>query len=74
MIESAKLLVTCVADQQILKDKTKQEVMDKIWRIANQVVNCTKSRVDGKQYLHLDALKEILKSCGANIDEKIRQN
>ena len=37
--------------------------------MAKLVVVVTKYIVQGREYLHLDALKEIIKSCGVEIKE-----
>ena len=37
--------------------------------MAKLTVVATKHIVQGREYLHLDALKEIIKSCGVEIKE-----
>ena len=53
---------------EFLPECTK-EIAEKIWNMAKLVVVATKHIVQGREYLHLDALKEIIKSCGVEIKE-----
>ena len=53
---------------EFLPECTK-EIAEKIWNMAKLVVVATKQIVQGREYLHLDALKEIIKSCGVEIKE-----
>ena len=46
-----------------------EEIAEKIWNMAKLVVVATKHIVQGREYLHLDALKEIIKSCCVEIKE-----
>ena len=47
----------------------KKEIAEKIWNIAKVIVDATKHIVQGREYLHINALKEIIKSCGVEIKE-----
>ena len=51
------------------KLQSRKETAEKIYSRAKAIVNATKHIVQGKPYLHLDALKEIIKSCGVEIKE-----
>lgn len=46
-----------------------KETAEKIYLQAKAVVDATKHIVQGRKYLHIDALKEIVKSCGVEIKE-----
>ena len=46
-----------------------KETAGKIWLQAKAIVDATKHIVQGREYLHIDALKEIVKSFGAEIKE-----
>ena len=53
---------------EFLPECTK-EIAEKIWNMAKLVVVATKQIVQGREYLPVDALKEIIKSCGVEIKE-----
>ena len=53
---------------EFLPECTK-EIAEKIWNMSKITVDATKHIVQGREYLHLDALKEIIKSCGVEIKE-----
>lgn len=55
-------------DDQTISEISK-ETAEKIYLQAKAIVNATKHIVQGREYLHLDALKEIIKSCGLEIKE-----
>jgi hypothetical protein len=46
-----------------------KETAEKIWLQAKAIVDKTKHLVQGREYLHIDALKEIVKSCGVEVKE-----
>ena len=57
---------------RLLEEELKQsskETAEKIWNIAKIIVDSTKHIVQGREYLHINALKEIIKSCGVEIKE-----
>ena len=58
---------TKVARQEI--DNAVKETAEKIYLQAKAIVDATKHIVQGREYLHIDALKEIIKSCGVEIKE-----
>ena len=60
----AKSMLGC----EFLPECTK-EIAEKIWNMSKITVNATKHIVQGREYLHIDALKEIIKSCGVEIKE-----
>lgn len=47
-----------------------KETAEKIWFQASTIVNKTKHLVQGREYLHLDALKEIIKQFGVDLGEE----
>jgi hypothetical protein len=47
----------------------RKETAEKIWFRASTIVNKTKHLVQGREYLHLDALKEIIKQFGVDLGE-----
>ena len=47
--------------------RERKETAEKIYLQAKAIVDATKYIVQGREYLHLDALKEIVKSLGAEI-------
>jgi hypothetical protein len=51
------------------KQSVSKETAEKIWLQAKTIVDKTKHLVQGREYLHIDALKEIVKSCGVGIKE-----
>lgn len=56
-----------------LEDKVAQErkeVAEKIYNMAEEVVEKTKYIVDGKLYLHIDVLKLIIEQLGVDLGEK----
>ena len=57
-----KTIGECVAE-------ARKETAEKIYLQAKAIVDATKHIVQGREYLHLDALKEIIKSCGVEIKE-----
>ena len=54
--------------QEHIEQCTK-EIAEKIWNVSKNTVDATKHIVQGREYLHLDALKEIIKSLGVEIKE-----
>ena len=50
-------------------EKGCKEIAEKIYLQAKTIVGATKHIVQGREYLHLDALKEIIKSLGIEIKE-----
>ena len=60
----AKSMLGC----EFLPECTK-EIAEKIWDMSKITVDATKHIVQGREYLHLDALKEIIKSLGVEIKE-----
>lgn len=50
---------------------SRKETAEKIWLQAKTIVDKTKHLVQGREYLHIDALKEIAKSCGVDIKEQL---
>ena len=67
-----KELVTEQRATEIAKEyfeKIRKETAEKIYLQAKAIVDATKYIVQGREYLHLDALKEIIKSLGVEIKE-----
>ena len=60
----AKSMLGC----EFLPECTK-EIAEKIWNMSKITVDATKHIIQGREYLHLDALKEIIKSLGVEIKE-----
>jgi len=58
-------------DDYLIKEivATRKETAEKIWLQAKTIVDKTKHLVQGREYLHIDALKEIVKSVGVEIKE-----
>ncbi len=50
-------------------ERERKETAEKIYLQAKTIVDNTKYIVQGREYLHIDALKEIIKSCGVEIKE-----
>jgi hypothetical protein len=50
-------------------EKGNRETAEKIYLQAKAIVDATKHIVQGREYLHIDALKEIIRSCGFEIKE-----
>ena len=48
---------------------TRKETAEKIYLQAKAIVDATKHIVQGREYIHIDALKEIIKNCGGEIEE-----
>jgi phage tail tube protein FII len=61
----------CQAEEDFNKayDLGSKKTAEKIWLQAKTIVDKTKHLVQGREYLHIDALKEIAKSCGVEIKE-----
>ena len=53
--------------RQILQ--ARKETAEKIYLQAKAIVDATKHIVQGREYIHIDALKEIIKNCGGEIEE-----
>lgn len=51
------------------KETVSKETAEKIYLQAKAIVNATKHYVQGREYLHIDALKEIVKQFGVEIKE-----
>ena len=51
------------------REDIKKETAEKIYLQAKAIVDATKYIVQGREYLHIDALKEIIKSCDVEIKE-----
>lgn len=49
---------------------TRKEMAEQIYSMAKEVVEKTKYIVDGKLYLHIDALKLIIKQLGVDLGEE----
>lgn len=67
-----KELVTEQRATEIAKEyfeKIRKETAEKIYLQAKAIVNLTKYIVQGGEYIHIDALKEIIKNCGIEIKE-----
>lgn len=47
----------------------RKETAEKIYLQAKAIVDATKHIVQGREYIHIDALKEIIKNCGGEIEE-----
>ncbi len=64
-------ILTLINDFESENERLSKEldVAEKIWNMAKLTVDITKHIVQGREYLHLDALKEIIKSCGVEIKE-----
>ena len=54
--------------QEHIEQCTK-EIAEKIWNVSKNTVDATKHIVQGREYLYLDALKEIIKGLGVEIKE-----
>lgn len=68
----AKELVTEQRATEIAKEyfeKIRKETAEKIYLQAKAIVDATKYIVRGGEYIHIDALKEIIKNCGIEIKE-----
>ena len=63
---SAKDILETLKNTKELRSK---ETAAKIYLQAKAIVDATKYIVQGREYLHIDALKEIIKSCGVEIKE-----
>ena len=50
-------------------DLGSKETAEKIYLQAKTIVDVTKHIVQGREYIHIDALKEIIKNCGVEIKE-----
>lgn len=50
-------------------EKIRKETAKKIYLQAKAIVDATKHIVQGGEYIHIDALKEIIKNCGIEIKE-----
>ena len=50
-------------------EKIRKETAEKIYLQAKAIVELTKYMVRGGEYIHIDALKEIIKNCGIEIKE-----
>lgn len=48
-------------------EKIRKETAKKIYLQAKAIVDATKHIVQGREYIHIDALKEIIKNCGIEI-------
>ena len=67
-----KELVTEQRATEIAKEyfeKIRKETAEKIYLQAKAIVDATKHIVQGREYIHIDALKEIIKNCGVEIKE-----
>ena len=67
-----KELVTEQRATEIAKEyfeKIRNETAEKIYLQAKAIVDATKHIVQGREYIHIDALKEIIKNCGVEIKE-----
>ena len=49
--------------------RERKETAEKIYLQAKAIVDATKHIVQGREYIHIDALKEIIKNCGGEIEE-----
>ena len=52
-----------------LEMQVSKETAEKIYLQAKAIVNATKHMVQGREYLHIEVLKEIIKSCAVEIKE-----
>ena len=52
-----------------IENKIRKETAEKIYLQAKAIVDATKHIVQGREYIHIDALKEIIKNCGVEIKE-----
>lgn len=52
-----------------IENRIRKETAEKIYLQAKTIVGATKHIVQGREYLHLDVLKEIIKSLGVEIKE-----
>ena len=61
----------CQAEEDFSKayDLGSKETAEKIYLQAKAIVDATKHIVQGREYIHIDALKEIIKNCGIEIKE-----
>ena len=50
-------------------EEVRKETAKKIYLQAKAIVDATKQIVQGKEYIHIDALKEIIKNCGVEIKD-----
>ena len=55
-------------------EKGSKETAEKIYLQAKTIVDKTKHIIQGREYLHLDALKEIIKQFDVNIKENEDEN
>ena len=55
--------------KKVVIPQERKETAEKIYLQAKAIIDCTKHIVQGREYLHIDALKEIIKSCGVEIKE-----
>lgn len=70
--EQEKILKATESRINKLKEQVKQErkeTAEKIYLQAKAIVDATKHIVQGREYIHIDALKEIIKNCGGEIEE-----
>ena len=51
------------------KEEERKETAEKIYLQAKAIVDATKHIVQDREYIHIDALKEIIKNCGVEIKE-----
>ena len=57
-----KTIGECVAE-------ARKEIAEKIYLQAKAIVDATKHIVQDREYIHINALKEIIKNCGIEIKE-----
>lgn len=70
--EQEKILKATESRINKLKEQVKQErkeTAEKIYLQAKAIVDATKHIVQDREYIHIDALKEIIKNCGVEIKE-----
>ena len=52
-----------------VEQQASKETAEKIYLQAKAIVDATKHIVQDREYIHIDALKEIIKNCGVEIKE-----
>ena len=52
-----------------IEKRVSKETAEKIYLQAKAIVDATKHIVQGREYIHIDALKEIIKNCDGEIEE-----
>ena len=55
--------------RKVLEKRVNKVTAEKIYLQAKAIVDATKHMAQGREYIHINALKEIIKNCGIEIKE-----